>query len=323
MAYRAENFRAVRERFAEKRSRALQEAEARRAALHASCPEIMQIDEALAKTGMRIFQAATAAGDNAAERVRAIRRENEELLAERRALLEALGLPANHTEPQYACSLCNDTGYVNCNLCACMRRELTLEGFRTSGIGHLIERQSFQNFSLKYYRDSEEQYERMAANLERAKQFAESSPPAYANLLFVGATGLGKTHLSTSIARRVIERGFDVKYETAQTILSDFEHDRFRTGYGNRDQAERGYVYMEAELLIIDDLGTEMTNSFSVSILYQLINHRINQGLPTIISTNLGQNELRERYTDRITSRLFGEFEPLLFRGKDVRCQLL
>lgn len=319
MAYQVENYRRVRERFELKRARAVQEAELRREEIASRCPEIAKIDEALAKTGMRVFSAACS--DTAAEaQIAAIRRENEELQADRIALLQALGLPSDYTEAKYECPDCRDTGFVNCRMCACMHRELVLEGFRTSGIGRLIERQSFDTFSLDFYRSDADEYAMMKKNLEAAREYAETAPPAYQNLLMLGSTGLGKTHLSTSIARRVIERGFDVRYESVQNILTDFEHDRFRSGHGN-DNEERGAVYLDTELLIIDDLGTEMSTAFTQSCLYQIINTRINRGQPTIINTNLEQRELRGRYGDRIASRLFGEYRPLLFRGKDVRFQ--
>jgi DNA replication protein DnaC len=322
MAYKVENYRLVRERFEEKRHRAVREAELRREEIHRLCPEIAVIDEALAKTGMQIFTAACGGGEDVQERIARIRRENEQLLSERRALLTALGYPTDYTDACYECPKCKDSGFVNCRMCECMHRELVLEGFRSSGIGRMIDRQSFDNFSLDYYRTSDADYERMKINLEAAIEFSETAPPAYENLLLCGSTGLGKTHLSSAIAKRVIERGYDVKYESVQNILSDFEHDRFRSGYG-AELDERSHVYLEAELLIIDDLGTEMTNTFTVSVLYQIVNTRINQGRPTVISTNLTQKELRERYGDRVASRIFGEYRPLLFCGRDVRFQMI
>ena len=323
MAYKVENYRLVRERFEEKRHRAVREAELRREEIHRICPEIGVIDEALAKTGMQIFMAACG-GDEAGvqERIARIRTENEQLLSERRALLCALGYPSDYTDASYECPNCKDSGFVNCRMCECMHRELVLEGFRSSGIGRLIDRQSFENFSLDYYRANESDYQRMKVNLEAAIEFSETAPPAYANLLLCGSTGLGKTHLSSAIARRVIERGFDVRYESVQNVLSDFEHDRFRSGYG-AEPDERSRVYLDTELLILDDLGTEMTNTFTVSILYRIVKTRINQGRPTVISTNLTQSELRERYGDRVASRIFGEYRPLLFCGRDVRFQMI
>lgn len=322
MAYKVENYKLVRERFEEKRHRAVREAELRREEVHALCPEIGVIDEALAKTGMQIFTAACSGDADVRERIARIRRENEQLLAERKALLVALGLPTDYTDASYECPRCKDSGFVDCRMCECMHRELILEGFRSSGIGRLIDRQSFDNFSLDYYRANEDDYQRMKINLEAAIEFSETAPPSYANLLLCGSTGLGKTHLSSAIAKRVIERGYDVKYESVQNVLADFEHDRFRSGYGAESES-RSAIYLETELLILDDLGTEMTNTFTVSVLYQIINTRINQGRPTVISTNLSQSEIRERYSDRVASRIFGEYRPLLFCGRDVRFQMI
>ena len=152
-----------------------------------------------------------------------------------------------------------------------------------------------------------------------AKDFAESFDKTGKNLLFIGGTGLGKTHLSTAIAARAIERGFDVVYETAQNVIADFEYDRFKSGYGESES--RSERYLACDLLIMDDLGAELTNQFTVSSLYNIINTRINLGKSMLISTNLGQKNLFERYDERITSRLFGEFDPYLFRGVDIRRQ--
>ena len=151
------------------------------------------------------------------------------------------------------------------------------------------------------------------------RDYAENfKPGASRNLLFIGNTGLGKTHLSTAIAKKVIEGGCDVVYDTAQNIFADFEIEHFSR---NRDEEDRTSRYFDCDLLIIDDLGSEMSNQFTVSVLYLLINTRLNRGLSTMISTNLNQKELRERYWDRITSRLFGEYRILLFLGTDVRAQ--
>ncbi len=321
MAYKTESYRTVSARFEERRRAAEQEAEMRRAEVTAKSPEIKAIDAALAETGMRIFKTACTGGADVTDRVGKIRRENEQLLSERRAILLALGYPENYTDIRYVCSACSDTGFVNCKMCECMRRELILEGFRSSGLGRLIDKQSFENFSLDYYRSSPEEYKRMASNFEKAKEFAEKMPPSYGNLILLGDTGLGKTHISTAIARRVIERGYEVKYETVQTIIDDFAHDQFRSD--GKSFEDRGRAYLEAELLIVDDLGTEMTNSFTVSVLYRLINTRIVAGLPTVINTNLTLHEIQNRYTDRVASRILGEYYVMQFLGSDIRFQQL
>ncbi len=317
MASFAEQIREVRQRIADRRLAAEEAAEERRREVENKSAEIREIDAQLARTARRVFEISAAGPDGVREKMAELRRENEELLAERRAILEVLGYPGDYTEIRYTCPICQDTGYDGTKMCACMKRELTLEGFRASGIGRLIEKQSFENFSLDYYKASKEDYERMAQNFEAAKEFAENVPPQYGNLLMMGGTGLGKTHLSTAIARRVIERGYEVRYESVQNVIAAYEHDRFRSGRDAEDEQSR--VYLDAELLILDDLGAEYVNSISLSALYHLINTRISQEKPTVINTNLMQRELQEKYSDRITSRLLGEYRVLSFYGMNVR----
>ncbi len=320
MGYRNETYRLVMEELARRRNAAETEAEAHRADLHLRSADARELDAALARTGMRIFEAAVS-GVDVEKKIAEIRRENEEMLTARRELLSALGLPHDYTDPHYTCPKCADTGYVMTTMCDCCRDMLRLEGFRQSGLGAQIDRQTFDNFSLEYYRTSDEDYRRMAMNLEAAREFALHFAPGKENLLLMGGTGLGKTHISTAIARAVIESGHDVVYESVQTVFADFEYDRFRNSYSNeRGRAER---YLTAELLILDDLGAEFGNQFTVSCLYQLINSREVRGLSTIVSTNLTAKELMERYDGRLTSRFLGNYRILQFVGNDVRFQNL
>ena len=135
----------------------------------------------------------------------------------------------------------------------------------------------------------------------------------------MGGTGLGKTHLSSAVAKRVIERGYDVFYTGAVDLFSQFEYQRFKSYY--QDENETVQRYFDCDLLIIDDLGTELINQFSVSTLYNLINSRISRKKPVIVSTNLSKNDIMQKYTDRITSRMFGEYIILPFVGEDIRKQ--
>ncbi len=322
MGYNVENYRKVKETIDGRRAAALQEADLRTALLHTLSPELAEIDRKLSGTGMRLFRVATEGGTNLQEKLAAARAEHEALKERRAALLLSLGYPADYTAPHYTCEKCHDTGFIEARMCSCMREALVLEGVRSSGLGALINRQSFENFSLDYYRDTKENAERAAYTLSRARAYAENFSTESGNLLLMGPTGLGKTHLSTAIARTVIERGYDVVYESVQNLLADFEYDRFKSGYG--ESTPRGNRYLLCELLIVDDLGTEQTNQFVTATLYHLINTRLNHARPTVISTNLiGDEELRTRYGDRISSRLLGEFELLLLLGTDIRMQKL
>ncbi|MBQ2719427.1 MAG: ATP-binding protein [Clostridia bacterium] len=321
MGYNIENYRRVRTMLEERRLSAMATADARLAEVHRLSPEVAEIDRALASTGMQLFGEATRGGPDLAARIARVRADHESLRAARADLLTSLGFSADYTDPAYTCKACRDTGFVDAAMCECMRVALVTEGVRSSGLGALIGRQSFENFSLKYYDHDPADRERAAYALARAKEYAESFGPDSGNLLLMGPTGLGKTHLSTAIARTVIERGYDVVYETMQNVLADFEYDRFKSGYG--ETAQRGERYLACELLILDDLGTEQTNAFVVSTLYHLLNTRLNHGRRTVINTNVSGEELRTRYSDRITSRLLGEYEILLFSGNDIRMQKL
>ncbi len=323
MSYNKDNYIRIRQQYADKNLRAKNEAQARTRELHMQYPELEKIDRVLAETGLSILKEAAKGKEGLEERIEAIKEGNKSLLEARGAYLQSIGYPADYTAVKYECEKCSDTGFVGTKMCDCLRRELVLAGYESSGIGGLIRTQSFDSFSLDYYKRTPNELRNMQMILDTCKAYAERfSEGNGESLFFCGTTGLGKTHLSTSIAKVLIERGFDVVYDSAQNIISDFEFERFGRGYGD-DSESRTDKYFECDMLIIDDLGTEMANQFTVSCLYNIINTRINHSKSMIISTNLAQNEIRERYSDRITSRLFGDFMVMKFAGKDIRLQKL
>ena len=310
--YGYDNYQKVKELIEKRRESAIREAEARDAELRLESREIREIDAELTGTGLLLFKTACAGGDLAP-----IRERNTALMKKRGEVLLSLGYPKDYSEIKYTCPICCDTGYEGSKLCSCFREELIKENIRSSGIGNLIEKQSFENFRLDIYKDEAIKKE-MTHNLSEAKKYADEFSRDSKNLLLIGTTGTGKTHLTTAIARTVIEKGFEVIYDSAQNVVAAFEYDRFKSGYGQYEA--RGEKYLECELLILDDLGTEFANQFTVSCLYNLLNTRINKGLPTVISTNLGAGELLSRYEDRIYSRIIGQDTIILrFLGKDNR----
>lgn len=316
MGFRRENYEYVEAQLAKRRQESERLSEKHTEEAYRLAPELREIDRKLSSAGFALVRVAMEKTDVAA-RVAAIREENLALQARRAAILQTLELPENYTDVIPTCPLCRDTGRTDRGMCACMKQMLVEAGYRSSGLGALLKKQSFDNFSLQYYEGEAGELAKHVLGV--AKDFAESFERTGKNLLFVGGTGLGKTHLSTAIAGRVIERGFDVVYETAQNVIADFEYDRFKSGYGETES--RAEKYLDCDLLIMDDLGTEIANQFTVSSLYNIINTRINLGKSMIVNTNLGQKNLFERYDERITSRLFGEFDPYLFRGVDIRRQ--
>ncbi len=322
MGYNQENFRRIREEYSRKYLEVQEAATKRREEIHAILPEVKEIDAQLSNMGLRIMQAALKNDDYEAA-VAQIEIETHELEQRRAAVLTRNGFSADYTAPHYECKACGDTGYVDYKMCDCMRKKLIVAGYASSGIGTLMQTQCFANFSLDYYQSDRMTHLLMQSNLERAKQYAATFHPAKSdNLAMFGGTGLGKTHLSTAIAREVIEGGWDVVYVSCVDMFADYEAQRFGNSAGTPTGADLSR-YTECDLLIIDDLGTELTNQFTTSCLYGLLNTRLNRHLPVILSTNLETDEFRKRYWDRITSRVLGNFTIMPFKGTDVRRQKL
>ncbi|MBR3837303.1 MAG: ATP-binding protein [Clostridia bacterium] len=322
--YSRENFDKVKARFSEKARRAEEEARERARRAEEKNPELHRLGLLIRATAVRVLEESMKGGDDLADRVKAIGRETLRRQEEYAAELRKMGLPADYTKPRFECALCEDTGIVEGKMCTCMKREVVLEGYRASGIGKLLEKQRFDNFDLSYYSHvllPDKPYsprDVMTSIFQEMRDWAENfSPETSPSLLFIGGTGLGKTHLSTAIAGKVIEKGFDVVYESAPAVASLFEKDRF-----GKDEAvsEKLRRIFEAELLILDDLGTEPTSQTTSSAFYQLINTRASvMGLPTIISTNLTHHQLEKQYDTATLSRLLGDFKVKLFLGSDVR----
>ena len=310
-----ENYNKVREIIDERRQEARTRSEQRALEVRAISPDIAKIDEELEKTGPMIFKYALSGQD-----IAPLKERNQKLVGMRKNILRSLGYPEDYTDVKYSCPICNDTGFLeNTKACTCFRALLYKENIKSSGMGRLIEEQSFDNFDISAYAYDSAVYAKMQNVLKTAKEFAyDFGKKRGKNLLLMGTTGTGKTHVSTSIAKVLIEGGYYVLYDSAQNIVSAFENDKFRSGYGQYEpEADK---YLECDLLIIDDLGTEFINQFTVSCIYNLLTTRRNRGLSTIISTNLAPAELASKYEGRIYSRIVGmDYNVLFFDGKDYR----
>lgn len=319
MGYNNSVYKKIYDEYSQKYLIARQRADERAHELRTAIPGLVRIDRELSMTGLEIFSVSLSGGDTQSK-IMEIREKNERLQKERAMLLEANGYPADYSDVKYECTKCGDTGFIENTMCSCMREALVLAGIENSGFSSLINSQSFENFDLNYYKKNPAHLDRMTWNvdylLKYAENFDEKSSPS---ILMMGGTGLGKTHLSSATAKRIIEKGKDVFYTGAIDLFSQFEMQKFKS-YTNEpnELIER---YFECDLLIIDDLGTEMINQFSISTLYNLLNDRLSRKKPTIVSTNLSKDDIQKKYTDRITSRMFGEYQVLFFMGTDIRAQ--
>ena len=238
-----ENYQKVKEEIENRRQRARALADARNAELRAESAEITEIDAELEGTGIKIFSAACRGED-----LSALRQRNADLMRRRGEIIRFLGYPEDYTEVHYTCKKCSDTGFIDgVKMCSCFKEALATENIKSSGLGKLIEKQSFENFDIERYSYDEDFYQKMKYNLEVSRRYAYEFGNGQKNLIMMGFTGTGKTHLTTAIAKVIISRGFEVIYDTAQNIISDFEKDRFKSGYGPYEP--KADKYLECELL--------------------------------------------------------------------------
>lgn len=298
--------------------------------LYAKEPRLRQLDAAL--RGAMADLARLATGGRPVQpdgpEISAIRARSEALQAERAALLAGLGYEPDALDDTPACPTCRDTGWTQGGMCSCLKELCAQEQLRAlTALLNLTDEQDFDKLRLDVYSDApwqgegrspRENMRRVVAVCEGyAKQF-----PGYPlkNLLFSGGTGLGKTFLSGCIAREVSRRGYSVVYDTAIHLFSAFETRRFTRDAGEERQArDDTRRYLGCDLLILDDLGSELTSPLAQSSLYEVVNSRLQSGRHTIISTNLSAEQIAQRYTPQLSSRVGGMFRELTFYGDDLR----
>ena len=258
-----------------------------------------------------------------------LEKEGLDLRAEKAELLVAHGYTADYLDDIVFCPICHDSGYErNGRPCRCLREIYGREVNRELSSLMRVDRDDFKDFDLSYYSTAPDPQhgisprECMGMVLDTCRAYAENFGPHSPSLLFRGGTGLGKTLLGACIAKVVATKGHSVVYDTAVAAFEAFENQRFARGSALADAGEeKQRRILSCDLLILDDLGTEMTTAFSQSVLYTIINSRLNEGRKTIISTNLSAEELAARYNPQIVSRIQGEYDTLLFLGKDIRAQ--
>ncbi len=276
-------------------------------------PALAELDKRLASHGPALVAAAIGGNQKA---LAELEQENLRLQEERKALLQKHGLRPDEDAPVYACDRCHDTGYDGLRLCDCVRETLAVAAYTESGLGKGLAGKTFDSFSLSYYQGEDRTH--METVLSICKKYAQSFTPDAQSLLFMGKTGLGKTHLSAAIAYEAARKGCNVLYETAQKLFDTYEAARF-----GRDVEGKAARYETCGLLIIDDLGAECAGNYTSAMFFNLLNIRLINGKPMIISTNLNRPQLEKTYGERTLSRLLGEFRVLLFKGEDVRMQNL
>ncbi len=318
MAYDPQVVQAARERLEQRRQKAINDAAELRTYLHNQIVRIQEIEQELA-TALPEITRAILGGDSEQEIAR-IQENNLRLQEELAGLLHKAGYKQNNLEPQYTCPLCEDTGYANGKVCACYQQLLREEASRRLSSLSAMKLTDFDDMSLSYYSDETNATmgmsprNRMKKVIDYCRYFAKTFTPNSPSLLLLGATGTGKTHLSLAIAKKVTEQGYNVIYGSIQPLLRKLEGEHFGRIEGDSENQLIG-----CDLLILDDLGMEFDTPFNRVCLYNIINARVLEGKPTIISTNLSHSAIKERYGEQIASRITGGFEPLQCVGDDIR----
>ena len=327
MAYEQNVLRRAAERLEDQRRRREEAQNARRREIYAAIPRVAEIDRQLRRTIVDIIAASLRQGNDPVPAIGAVRDKNLDLQAERADLLVAHGYPADALDDKPACPKCSDTGWRGAVMCDCLKSLCAQEQIKELSKLLDLGEQSFDTFSLDVYSPSPwrgsgiSPRENMEMVYEICLNYAQKFGRFYFNNLFLsGAPGLGKTFLSACIARTVSENGFSVVYDTAVNIFSRFEDKKFsRDAEDTREARDETRRYLSCDLLILDDLGSEMTTPFVQSALYTLINSRLTADRRTVISSNLSMEDVRRRYAPQIASRLEGEYRVLPFFGEDIR----
>lgn len=283
-------------------------------------PDIAAIEKELSETTGKVIALIAEGSPDISARLSELESNNLFLQEKQRALLVKNGYPADYLDLVYTCPLCRDSGIYEGKRCKCVMEIVKRAAAEELNRSSPMQLAGFGEFSLNYYDDKVPTMlgctarEAMEENLSFCKSYAEDFHLPTKSILMRGKTGLGKTHLSLSIASVVIEKGYSVIYGSAPDLFRRIEKEHF----SNSGEDSVIEALETADLLILDDIGAEFESKFYNSVFYNIINNRLNASLPTIISTNLDLSEIKERYGDRITSRLL-TMENLIFVGSDIR----
>ena len=326
MPYDGKLLAQAREALEQRRAENAAEQQRRLSLVYTRDPEIEQIDLRLRRQMAELVRLTVSRAPDLTEKLELLKRDNLELQAERAERLTALGRPIDWLDEIVSCPICRDTGMDGAQPCRCLKK--LYNQALTKELSALLRHgdESFERFDLSLYDEQPLEGSTVSPRfaMERifaqCRKFADSFPEVSSNLLFQGETGLGKTYLSACIARVVADKGYSVCYDSASSALEAFEAQKFARDPETAEAASaRVRRMLDCDLMILDDLGTEMVTSVTVSALYTLINSRLNAGKKTIISTNCTDEELLRKYTPQICSRIKGEFLRLPFVGRDIR----
>ena len=302
------------------------EQDQRREEVYQKVPQIRQIEDEISSQAVRCARKLLDGDTNAKEE---LKQHIEDLREQKEVLLSAFGFPADYMEMHYACPECQDTGYVDGRTCRCFKKEEIRLLYSQSNIEEVLLRENFDSFSYEYYDDRVviPEIQMTVADYMRqvhtwCKEYVENFEKKGGNLIFTGSTGVGKTFLTNCIAKALIDQYQSVIYLSSNDLFDVFSKNKFH--YDTEEEMKDMYQYiLDCDLLIIDDLGTELNNTFVSSQLFYCINERLLRKKSTIISTNLSMTMLRDTYSDRISSRIISQYSIIPLYGDDIRTKIV
>ena len=278
-------------------------------------PEIKQIDGQISDLAENFASSFTTEGIMTFEEYR---RKLADLRMEKEALMKCYRISPETLQMQYRCPDCQDTGYIDNEKCHCFRQRIIDEMYQQSNLREILKEENFSTLSYKYY--DQENLEKMKVAVETCKKFTENFDKGFENILLCGTVGIGKTFLSNCIAKEILDQGHSVLYLSAFQLFDLMAKNSFSGNAPKEDSVTKQYPHIfDSDLLIIDDLGTELANSFTMAGFFLVINERLLRKKSTLISTNLSPEKILTTYTERTASRIISNYTMLKLSGSDIR----
>lgn len=292
--------------------------------IYKKIPEYKQIEEEI--VSLSIAQAKASLLEEEPD-FNYFQQQSTTLLEQKKRLLQKYSYPTNYLDPIYTCEDCKDTGYIGIEKCHCFKQSIVNLLYEQGNVGTILNRENFECFHMAYYDNNTldktlgiTPYANMQRVLSECKRFVKQFDTQYFNLLLYGNTGVGKTFLANCIAKELLDTAHTVVYLTAFELFDILEKNKFSKSYDEKNEMNDRFQYiLHSDLLIIDDLGTELVNTFSVSQVYLCINERHLNQKSTIISTNLSLDDISSIYSERVFSRIISDYQLLKIVGDDIR----